>query len=66
MVYNMYDPEDINKLINCTKRTNLDVQAQLFIKYMRTPVDKYSELYNQIRSEFLNNNYSVLSNENII
>lgn len=66
MVYNIYDPQDIKNLINCTKRTNLDIQTQLFIKYMRTPFDKYSELYNQIRSEFLNNNYSVLSNKNIV
>ena len=58
--------QTIQKLINCTKRTNLDIQTQLFIKYMRTPFDKYSELYKQIRSEFLNNNYSVLSNKNIV
>jgi hypothetical protein len=66
MVYNIYDPQNIKELINNTKRNNLDIQVQLFIKYMRTPFDKYSELYNQIRSEFLNKNYSVLSNKNIM
>lgn len=66
MVYNVYDSQNIKELINNTKRTNLDIQAQLFIKYLRTPFDKYSELYNQIRSEFLNKNYSVLSNKNIM
>ncbi len=66
MLYNIYDPQDIKDLINNTKRSNLDIQVQLFIKYVRTPVDKYSELYNQIRSEFLNKNYSVLSNKNIM
>lgn len=66
MVYNVYDSQKIKELINNTKRTNLDIQAQLFIKYLRTPFDKYSELYNQIRSEFLNKNYSVLSNKNIM
>ena len=66
MTYNIYDPQKIKELINNTKRTNLDIQAQLFIKYMRTPYNKYSELYNQIRSEFLNKNYSVLSNKNIM
>lgn len=66
MVYNVYDSQNIKELINNTKRTKLDIQAQLFIKYLRTPFDKYSELYNQIRSEFLNKNYSVLSNKNIM
>ena len=66
MVYNIYDSQNIKELINNTKRTNLDIQVQLFIKYLRTPFDKYSELYNQIRSEFLNKNYSVLSNKNIM
>ena len=47
MFYNIYDPQDIKDLINNSKRSNLDIQVQLFIKYMRTPVDKYSELYNQ-------------------
>ena len=61
IVYNIYDPQDIKNLVNNTKRNNLDIQVQLFIKYMRTPVNKYSELYKQIRSEFLNGNYSVLS-----
>lgn len=66
MVYNIYDPQNIKELINSTKITNLDIQVQLFIKYMRTPYSKYSELYSQIRSEFLNKNYSVLSNKNIM
>ena len=63
MVYNVYDPQDIKDLINNTKRTNLDIQVQLFIKYLRTSFDKYSELYNQIRSKFLNKNYFILSNK---
>ena len=64
MTYNIYNPQKIKELINNIKRTNLDIQAQLFIKYMRTPYNKYSELYNQIRLKFLNKNYSVLSNKN--
>ncbi len=47
------DFQNIKELINNTKRTNLDIQAQLFIKYLRTSFDKYSELYNQIRLEFI-------------
>lgn len=66
MVYNIYDPQAIKNLVNNTKRNNLDIRVQLFIKYMRTPINKYSELYKQIRSEFLNENYSILSNKNIM
>ena len=47
------DFQNIKELINNTKRTNLDIQVQLFIKYLRTSFDKYSELYNQIRLEFI-------------
>lgn len=65
-VYNIYDPLEIKELINRTQREDLDIQVQLFIKYLRTSPSKYSELYNQIRSEFLNKNYSVLSNKNIM
>ena len=66
MSYNIFDAQEMKDLINNTKRDNLDVRVQLFIKYMRTPPKQYSELYNQIRSEFLNKNYSVLSNKNIM
>ena len=59
MIYNVYDSQNIKELINNNKRTNLDIQAQLFIKYLRITFDKYIELYSQIRSEFLNKNYSV-------
>ena len=65
VVYNIYDPQVIKDLVNNTERNNLDIQVQLFIKYMRTSFNEYSELYKQIRSEFLNGNFSVLSNKNI-
>ena len=66
VVYNVFDPQKMKDLINNTKRDDLDMRVQLFIKYMRTPSIKYEELYNQIRSEFFNKNYSVLSNKNIM
>ena len=66
VVYNIYDPQVIKDLVNNTERNNLDIQVQLFIKYMRTSFNEYSELYKQICSEFLNGNFSVLSNKNIM
>lgn len=66
VVYNIFTPQEIKNLINNTNPSNLDIQVQLFIKYMRTPPKKYKELYNQIRLEFLNKNYSILLNENIM
>lgn len=65
-VYEIFDPIELKKLINTTRRDNLNLQVQLFIKYLRTPYTKYEELYNQIRLEFINKNYSVLSNKDIM
>lgn len=65
ITYEIYDPQEIKALIECTDRNNLSLQAQLFIEYLRTPVEKYEELYNQVRVELSNENYYILSNKNI-
>lgn len=64
--YNLYDAQEIKDLISVTTRDTLDLKAQLFIKYLRTPPKQYSKLYKEIRSEFLNKNYFILSNKNIM
>lgn len=63
--YRIYDPQKIKALIDCTDRYNLNLQSQLFVKCLRTPAEKYEELYNQVREEFSNGNYNILSNKNI-
>ena len=63
--YRIYDPQEIKALIDCTDRYNLNLQSQLFMKCLRTPAEKYEELYNHVREEFSNGNYNILSNKNI-
>ena len=63
--YRIYDSQEIKALIDCTDRNNLNLQSQLFIKCLRTPAEKYEELYNQVRVELSNGNYNILSNKNI-
>lgn len=65
ITYEIYDPQEIKALIDCTDRNSLNLQVQLFIKYLRTPAEKYGELYNQIREELSNENCLILSNKNI-
>ncbi len=65
MTYNIFEPQEMKNLINNTQRDDLDIRVQLFIKYMRTSPKQYSKLYDQICLEFLNKNYSILSNKNI-
>lgn len=65
ITYEIYDPLEIKALIDCTDRKNLNLQSQVFIKYLRTPAEEYEELYNQVREEFNNGNRFILSNKNI-
>ena len=65
ITYEIYDPQEIKALIDCTDRNNLNLQSQAFIKYLRTPAEEYEELYNQIREELSNGNGFILSNKNI-
>lgn len=65
MTYGIYDPLKIKALIDCTDRNSLNLQSQLFIKYLRTPAERYEELYNQVRLELSNGNFNILSNKNI-
>lgn len=65
ITYEIYDPQEIKALIDSTDRNSLNLQVQLFIEYLRTPAEKYEELYNQVREEFSNGNYNILSNKNI-
>lgn len=66
VVYNITNANKMKVLINNTNMNNLDLQVQLFVKYLRTPPKHYRKLYNQIRSEFLNKNNFILSNKKIM
>ena len=66
IIYNVYDPEEIKELVLSTDRNTIDIQVQLFIKYLRTSPDKFKELYSLIRTSFLNRDYKILNNEKII
>lgn len=65
ITYNIYDPEKIKSLVLKTNRNTLDIQVQLFIKYLRTSPDKFRELYSSIRTNFLNKDYKILNNEKL-
>lgn len=64
-IYKIYNAEEIKKLVLSINRDKLDIQSQLFIKYLRTPIEKYKELYNRIRTNFMNKDYKILSNSNL-
>ena len=66
IIYKIYDPKEIKKLVLNTDRNTLDIQVQLFIKYLRTSPDKFKELYSSIKTRFLNVDYKILNNENLI
>lgn len=65
MVYGITIAADIIKLLNKVDRDTLDVHTQLFIKYLRTDPKKFKELYSNVQANFLNKDYSVLSNKTL-
>ncbi len=65
VVYDIYDEEQIKKLILKINRDSLNVMVQLFIKYLRTDPNKFKKLYEKLKTNFLNNEYKVLNNESL-
>ena len=64
-IYKVFDAEEIKKIILNNNRNTIDIQVQLFIKYLRTSPEKFKNLYEQIRINFLNKDYKILNNENL-
>ena len=63
VVYKITNPQEIKKLLDRENRDSLNIQVQLFIKYIRTNPSKFKELYNNIKQNFLNENYNILSSK---
>lgn len=63
IVYKMTNPQEIKDLLDRKNRYSLNIQVQLFIKYIRTNPSKFKELYNNIKQNFLNENYNILSSK---
>lgn len=63
-VYGITEAQKIKELLDKIDNDSLDIQVQLFIKYLRTEPAKFKELYHKIEENFLNNNYKVLSSKN--
>lgn len=64
-VYGITDSQEIKELLDKIDNDSLDLQVQLFIKYLRTEPSHFKKLFNGIQENFLNNNYRVLSSENL-
>ena len=64
-VYGIIDASEIKDLLDKTDTNNLALQVQLFIKYLRTAPKDYRQLYKKIRTNFLNQNYDILTNKNL-
>lgn len=65
LVYNKYEASIIKKIIEKNTVDTLDIQTQLFIKYLRTKPENFEELYKRIKSNFLNKDYSILNNQSL-
>ena len=63
-VYGITDSQEIKDLLDTIDNNSLDLQAQLFVKYLRTEPSKYKELYEKTRMNFLNKDYQVLTSKN--
>lgn len=64
-VYTKYKATEIKNILDTYSCDNIDVRLQLFIKYLRTKPEKFDELYNKIRANFLKQDYKVLDNKNL-
>lgn len=64
-VYGIYDAKQIKELILKINRDSLNVMVQLFIKYLRTSPSKFKKLYEQLKTNFLNEEYKILNNESL-
>lgn len=66
MAYNITDAQEIKNLLDNNDRDTIDVQVQLFVKYLRTDPDNFGLLYGKIVDNFLKGNFHILSNESYI
>ncbi len=65
LYYQLTNAEEIKQLIDNLSLDTLDVQVQLFIKYLRTSPIEYSELFNKIKTKLENNDTNILSDKSI-
>ena len=65
-IYNITDAQEIKNMLDNIDHDTIDINVQLFVKYLRTDPDKFGLLYSKIRDNFLNGNLHVLSNEGYI
>ena len=65
VVYHVNEPQQIKELLTNLNNNNLDIQVQLFIKYLRTPPTNYHILFSKIKTNFLNNNFQILNNKDL-
>lgn len=65
LVYMKYKTTEIKNILETYSCDSIDVRLQLFIKYSRTKPEKYEELYNKVRANFLKQDYNVLSNKSL-
>lgn len=63
-VYGITNPQEIKNLLNRIDNNSLNLQCQMFIKYLRTEPSKFNELYNKTIINFLNKDYKVLTSKN--
>jgi len=64
MIYGITDAQKIKDLLDTIDNNSLNLQVQLFIKYLRTEPSKFNELYKKIENNFLNKDYQVLESKN--
>lgn len=64
-VYQKYDANEIKNLLDNLDSKTLDIQVQLFIKYLRTSPGQFKKLYETVRENFLNGNFNVLDSQNL-
>ena len=61
--YNITDAQKIKDLLDRIDNDTVEMNVQLFIKYLRTDTDKFGLLYDNIRNNFLKGNFHILSSE---
>lgn len=65
IIYKVFDAEEIKNIILNNDENTIDIQVQLFVKYLRTSPEKFKDLYEQIKTNFLNKDYKILNNEKL-
>lgn len=63
MTYKITDAQEIKDLLDRIDNDTVEMNVQLFIKYLRTDTDKFGLLYDNIRNNFLKGNFHILSSE---